>query len=75
LRRQLFPEPDSYAWHLLDRIGGHVEVLDAMFSPTAAEILAWSCPGDDEAVDAALAAVDSRVRMLRSLLGVEVVAA
>jgi hypothetical protein len=59
---------------LVDRIAAHIEALDAMFHPTAAELfplLRAECAGDEElAVEEALRLVDARVTRLRRLLGV-----
>lgn len=60
--------------YLVGRLAGHVETLELLFSPTAAEIFRANVAfgvDEDDAVVAALADVDSRVRRLRSLLGEE----
>lgn len=61
-------EPDSSLAYLVDRIADHVEWLDVMLQPSAAELAAYVYPGDDEAVDAALEAVDRRAARVRHLL-------
>ncbi len=51
------------------RAGELLEALDVALQPSAAELVAEFAPGDDEAVEAALAAVDARRDHLRRLLG------
>lgn len=53
----------------LDRLARHVESLDLMLRPSAAEIAACACPGDADAVAQAIKVVDARSRELRRLLG------
>ena len=67
LRRRA--EPESSLAHLADRLVGHVESLAAMVEPSAAELVAWTAPGDDEAVIEALRIVDDRRARLRVRLG------
>ena len=67
LRRRC--EPGSSLEHAADRLAGHVESLDLMLRPSAAELVAWNAPGDDEVVDEALRIVDERWRALQSRLG------
>jgi hypothetical protein len=64
LRRRA--EPESLEAHLADRIAGHVEVLDALLQPTAAELHA-----DGVSVEDSLAFVDERVEELSCLLGLD----
>lgn len=71
MRRLVAPEADSYKEHLFDRLGGHVEVLDSLVFPSAAELVARAFPGDGEAADAAISVVDGHTRKLRALLGCE----
>ncbi len=52
-----------------ERAGELLEALDVLWQPSAAELVAEFAPGDDEAVEAALAAVDARRDHLRRLLG------
>jgi hypothetical protein len=64
LRRRL--NGDSYDGWLAWRLGEHVDALDAMVSPNAADIYnEHPLAGVDEA----LATVDARARELRVLLG------
>jgi hypothetical protein len=70
--RRLVPA-DGYVGFLLDRLGGHVEALDAMLGTTAAErYRAHVLFGldEDEAVREALAAADGDARGMRLRLGV-----
>jgi hypothetical protein len=72
LRRQL-PEGAEYAEHLLDRLAAHIEVLDAIFTPTAADLFrefVVYCGDEEVAVEEALRIVDARARQLRRRLGV-----
>jgi hypothetical protein len=62
-------DPDSSASFSVDRIASHVHAIDRMLRPTAAELVAWSAPGDDEAVDEALRIVDEQYRRLRQRMG------
>jgi hypothetical protein len=62
LRRRV--DPASYAGFLAWRVAGHVDSLDAMLEPTAAERVA---AGVD--VEEALELVDTRTAELRRLLG------
>ena len=70
LRQRL--DGESYGGFLVGRIADHIEALDCMLGPTAAEIyrdnIAFGA-GDDEAAVSALAEVDTRCRKLRGLLG------
>jgi len=67
LRRRLDPESSSY-W-LGERIANHVESLDAMLRPSAGELVAWTAPGNHDAITAALQAVDNDRRRIQALLG------
>jgi hypothetical protein len=70
LRRHL--DGESYSAFLAGRIADHVETLDAILEPTAADLVnALTKFGveDEEAVLEALATVDGRCRELRALLG------
>ncbi len=62
LRRRV--NGDEYAAHLVDRIGGRVENLDAILWPTAGELV-----DDGYAIDAAFARVDRRHRQIQTLVG------
>ena len=68
-RRQLNPEPDGLIEWRLNLAAGHVEALIGMIEPTAAEIVAFTYPGDDEATAEALHIVDARHARLRAQLG------
>lgn len=59
-------EPDGYAGFLGERIANEVEVLDAMFRPTAAELYLAGVPIAD-----ALATVDRERQELLRTLGAE----
>lgn len=70
LRRRFASNPDAWTGgYIADRIAGNLQTLDAMMRPTAAELVAWTFPGDEEAVEAALEVVDKRDEDLRRLLG------
>jgi hypothetical protein len=66
LRRRVRDErrDGSYFAFLGDRVADHIDALDAMLEPTAAE---WVAAG--LSVEHALETVDERVRTLQSLLG------
>jgi hypothetical protein len=69
LRRRL--EPESSIAHLGDRLADHVETLDVILSPSAAELqraFFCECGDHDLALDEALAETDRRQRQLRVLL-------
>ena len=63
LRRR---HPDDW---LIDRISDHIETLASMLEPTAAQLAAWTAPGDEAAVTEAIRIVDERAQKLRRLLG------
>jgi hypothetical protein len=70
LRRRL--DRESYDGFLVGRIADHVETLDCLAGPTAAELAHVSATygvDDEEAVAGALEMVDARCRELRGLLG------
>lgn len=69
LRKRL-PEDDELGGWILDRIAGHVETLQLMHTPSAAELAAGAYPGDAQAIEAAIATVDSWSRRLRQRMGV-----
>ncbi len=54
-----------------ERAGELLEAVDVLLQPSAGELVGWYWPGDDEAVEAALAFVDARRDHLRRLLGRE----
>jgi hypothetical protein len=62
LRRRV--DPDGYDAVLLARIAGHVDALDAIHEPTAADRVRAGIPVDD-----ALELVDQRAQELERLLG------
>jgi hypothetical protein len=62
LRRRI--PADGYDAHLVDRIGAHLDIVDSILQPSAAELVA-----SGETVDMALAEVDARARRVRTLLG------
>jgi hypothetical protein len=67
-------DADSSAWFLADRLGDHIESLDAMIGITVAELAVefFCVAGDWEvAVDEALRIRDERTRVVRRLLGRE----
>jgi hypothetical protein len=71
LRRRV--EPESSAAHLVDRLAGSVETIDAMVHASAGELYRefFAISGDHElALEEALATVDTRARRVRGLLGV-----
>jgi hypothetical protein len=55
--------------YLADRLADDLESALLMLSPTAGQLVAWTYPGDPEAADAALEAVDARAVEVRRLLG------
>jgi hypothetical protein len=67
LRRRV--EPDSSLAFIAVRIAEHVESLDVMLQPSAAELAACAFPGDAETLDAAVEHVERRANRLRGLLG------
>jgi hypothetical protein len=67
LRRRC--EPGSSLEHVADRIANHIAVIDTMLRPTAAELVAWNTPGDEEAIDEALRQVDLHAQQLAGRLG------
>lgn len=54
---------------IAERLAGELEVVDACLWPSAGQLVAWSYPGDDAAVDEALAIVEARQRHLWSVMG------
>jgi len=69
LRRGL--APDGSAWFTGERLAGRILSLDAMTSPSAAELAVefFQVAGDWQlAVEEALRVVDERSRLLRGLL-------
>jgi hypothetical protein len=73
LRRRLPPDTPYAGW-LVERLGKHVETLDAMLRPTAADrYRAYVLSGlvEDEAVQAALDTVDAEADELRRRLGID----
>ena len=69
LRRRL--DSESSAAFLAERIAGHVETLDAMAFPSAAELRAdyfLACGDHDLSTREALRVVDERARRVRELL-------
>lgn len=68
-RLRRYAEPETSLAFLADRMSGHVESLAAMLEPSAGELVAWTAPGDDEAVREALRIVDERRARLRARLG------
>lgn len=72
LRRHL--DAETYGSFLAERVADHVDALDALLEPTAADYcrgnLAFGL-SDEEAVAEALETVDDRCRELSALLGVE----
>ncbi len=66
LRRRL--EPDTSAAHIADRLAEIIESLAVLVEPSAGELVAWTAPGDEDAVAEALRIVDARQRHLRHLL-------
>jgi hypothetical protein len=55
---------DGYGVHLVERVGGRIESLDALVWPTAGELRKLGLPADE-----ALRRADERRRELRGLLG------
>jgi hypothetical protein len=74
LRRRFASNADAWTGpFFLDLIARHIQVIQSMLVPTAAEVYAanlWYCGDEHQAVTAALAEVDARERQLRSLLGI-----
>ncbi len=70
LRRRVATDmPGTTTGFALERLARHVESLDLMLRPSAAEIAACAAPGNDDAVAQAIEVVDARSRELRRLLG------
>lgn len=65
LRRHAQPE----STHHLDRVAGHVAATHGMVNPSAAELVAWTAPGDEDAIAEALRVVDEEWLTLRGQLG------
>jgi hypothetical protein len=63
LRRRYGPD------HILERAACHVQTLSLMIEPTAGELVAWTAPGDSDAVIEAIKIKDDRHRRLLFLLG------
>lgn len=72
LHRRVNADPDSSLAHLVDRIAGHVESLDAVLQPTAAELYRefFLICGDYDgvALDEALAVTERRQQHFRAVL-------
>lgn len=72
LRRRINADPQLARFvHLADRLAGIAETVDAIVSPSAAELTieAFAIAGDwDVAADVALEHVDRRARRIRGLL-------
>jgi hypothetical protein len=66
LKRRL--DPASGAYWISERIADHIEAITSMVEPTAAELAAWTAPGQDEAIAEAIAIVDARYRSLQQRL-------
>lgn len=62
-------ETDTLAAWRLERIAGHIETLALCVTPSAADLVARTYPGDDATVTAALEHVDREHDRLRRLLG------
>jgi hypothetical protein len=69
LRRRFSSNGDELSAHLADRIASHVEALHGIVMPSAGELVAWTAPGDEEAVEEALRLVDEWWRRLEHRLG------
>jgi len=68
LRRRT--EPETYTRHLVDRIAGYTQDLYLLVTPSAAELAAWTAPGDEDAITEAIKVVDQEWARLQQLLGV-----
>jgi hypothetical protein len=69
LRRRFASNENGWtSAYIADRMAGHVEALHCLATPSAAELVAWTAPGDEDAIDEAIQIVDERWRRLRSLL-------
>lgn len=70
LRRRFASNEDAWTGsYIADRIAGNVEALHCIITPSAGELVAWTAPGDEEAVEEAVRLVDEWWRQLRSRLG------
>jgi hypothetical protein len=70
LRRRFASNETAWSGaYLADRIAAQVERLDVIARPSAAQLIAWTYPGDDETIEAALDQVDCDRARIRSLLG------
>lgn len=73
-RLQRRVDPESSLHHVVALVACHVEALYGFVDPTAAELAAWTAPGDDQAVLEALRLVDVRTESLRHRLGIKAAA-
>lgn len=63
---------NEYAWTgvwLCDRIAGRVASIDLMLRPSAAELVAWTYPGDQETIEEAIRLVDDHWSRLQAQMG------
>jgi hypothetical protein len=69
-RRRVHADPELARFvYLADRLAWDLEWALLVLAPSAGELVAWTAPGDAEAVDAALAVVDKWDAERRRLLG------
>jgi len=71
LRRRYQAIAGAEAWTsswTIDRIASHVETLDIVLRPSAAELALAAFPGDDDAIAAAIEHVDREAARIRRLL-------
>lgn len=69
--RRRFASNDG-AWtgiYIADRLADNVETVHGMLHLSAADLVAATFPGDDDAISAAIDHVDRRTRQLHALLG------
>lgn len=59
-------EPDSWLWHLADRLAENLESLDVILATPAAELARWYAPRDHSAIKEAIRIVEARRDDLRS---------
>jgi hypothetical protein len=69
-RRRIAADPELERFRfLVDRVACEIEGALLDLTPSAGELVAWTYPGDDQAVAAALDVVDKRAAQVRHLLG------
>jgi hypothetical protein len=71
-RRRVYADPQLARFRFMaDRLADNLERALLLLSPSAAELLSTTCPGDDQAADEAIACARRRGDQIRRLLGDE----